>query len=534
MTGQDNAPSRHAESLPALLRANARRWPDALAVIDETGGVTFAELFQRAARVAGMLRAAGVGANARVGLLLPNGAAFLECVFGIGMLGAVAVPLSTWSTVAELAFLLNDSEVVALLASPGFGGRDLAAELKLAAAEADRPDLAGRILTPAADGSFAPHAAPLADADWRADPGADAMILYTSGSTSRPKGVRLTQQGCCENGFHIGERQGLRPGDRVLLTAPLFWSYGLANATPAAFGHGAALVLAARFDPAVAQAQVRTHRCTAIYTLPAITTALLEAPGFDPADFASLRTGLTIGTAADVQRTAVLLGVAGICNIYGATETYGNCCVTWHHWPLEKRMACQGPPLPGQVLRFRHPETGDLLPQGTQGVVEVSGRVSPGYVGAGAEQNLAAFTGDGFYRTGDMGYQDAEGNFHFVGRDSEMIKRSGINVSPSEVEQALQNLPEVAQCVVVGVPDVRTGEAIVAFVVPAAGRPVQAEAVRAALRRTLSSYKLPDHVLTVARVPLTVTGKVQRRQARDEAIRLLAAAAQGSNPEARR
>lgn len=522
MTPSGHRPTAAVNSLPALLRANADLRGDAIALLDAERSVTFGELREGAERLAAILHARGIRRGMRVGMLQGNSPAFVECVFAIGILGAVAVPFSTWSTPSELSFLLADSEVALMLVQPTFGGRDLLADVLKACRDSGRDDLLAAIMTPGREGGFGEAGGEgLAPVDWAVRPEDDAMILYTSGSTSRPKGVRLTQQGCAANGFHIGQRQGLGPGDRVFLSAPLFWSYGLANAMPATFGHGAALVLAERFDPVSAQKLIRQHRCTSIYTLPAMTEAMLADPGFDREAFESLRTGLTIGSATDLHRAAEELCVPEICNIYGATETYGNCCVTWHHWPLEKRMNCQGPPLPGQTLRFRHPETGVLLSQGEVGLVEVKGRISPGYIGASAEHNATTFTDDGFYCTGDLGYLDTEGNFHFAGRDSEMIKRSGINVSPSEVEEALQTLPEVARCCVVGVPDTRRDEAIVALVVPGPGQNVETNAIRAHLRETLSSYKLPDHVIPVATLPLTATGKIQRRQARDEAIRRL-------------
>lgn len=512
-----------ADSLTALLAQAARAWPQATAAIHGERAVTFAGLHARAEGVASLLHARGIRRGARVGLFQGNGIGFLESLFGIAALGAVAVPFSTWATVEELGFLLADSQVEAVLAQPVFLGRDLIADLRAACALEGLDTLAAALIAAGPDGSFAPGPLPLPAAARAAAPGDDALILYTSGSTSRPKGVRLAQAECCANGFHIGERQGLVPGDRVFLPVPLFWSYGAANALPAAFSHGAGLVLAERFDPETAPALIRRHGCTSLYTLPAMTNALLSAPGFDPAMLASLRTGMTIGTPADVRKATEGLGIPQICNIYGATETYGNCCVTWHHWPLEKRMDCQGPPLPGQVLRMRDPETGRIAAPGQTGLVEVSGRVSPGYTGASAAQNTAAFTEDGFYRTGDLGHLDAEGNFHFVGRASEMIKRAGINVSPSEVEVALQALDGVAQCCVLGIPDGQRDEAIVAFVVPRPGQVLAAPAIRAALAAKLSKYKLPDHVFFRPALPLTATGKVQRSQARAEAIELAAA-----------
>ena len=143
-----------------------------------------------------------------------------------------------------------------------------------------------------------------------------------------------------------------------------------------------------------------------------------------------------------------MLGARELCNIYGATETCGNCCVTWHHWPLERRARCQGPPLPGQELRFVDEETGLPVPPGAPGLVEVRGYTTRGYQGASAPLNAMAFSADGFYRTGNMGRLNADGDFVFVGRVGEMIKRAGINVSPAELEAALRRHPSVTDVAV--------------------------------------------------------------------------------------
>ena len=349
--------------------------------------------------------------------------------------------------------------------------------------------------------------------------GDDALILYTSGSTSAPKAVPLRQFALIENGFNIGERQGLAAADRVLLSAPLFWAFGGANALPATFTHGATLVLLENFDPALALAAIESEQCTAIYTLPAMTAALVRHPDYQAQRLASLRTGLTIGSAEDFLLAVEKLGATELCNIYGATETYGNCAVTWHHWPLERRAHCQGPPLPGQILRFVDEESGELVPDGTPGLTEVRGYTTLGYCGVSADQNTKAFTGDGFYRTGDMGLRNALGDFVFVGRVSEMIKRAGINVSPAEVEEVLRRHPGVQDVAVVGVPDQARGELIFAFVVPVDNVTFDLEALNQHCAKEASKYKLPDHIEECTHLPLTVTGKLQRNELKKWAVK---------------
>jgi fatty-acyl-CoA synthase len=229
-----------------------------------------------------------------------------------------------------------------------------------------------------------------------------------------------------------------------------------------------------------------------------------------------------IGSPQEVKIAAQELGAAEICNIYGATEIYGNSCVTPCEWPLERRMAGQGPPLPGVTLRIVDPETGVALETGETGALEVAGYVTPGYSGASAEHNAAAFTADGYFRTGDRGFVDREGRFHFVARDSDIIKRAGINVSPSEIESLLLAHPAVAQAAVVGTPAGERGEAIVAFVVPKPAAEISAEALQAHCRALASSYKVPDQIEIRTALPVTETGKLFRRALKEEAQRLSA------------
>jgi fatty-acyl-CoA synthase len=229
-----------------------------------------------------------------------------------------------------------------------------------------------------------------------------------------------------------------------------------------------------------------------------------------------------IGSPGEVRIAAEQLGAAQICNIYGSTEIYGNCVVTPCNWPLERRIEGQGPPLPGVRLRIVDPETGAASTVGETGALEVSGYVTPGYCGASAAHNDAAFTIDGYFRTGDLGFVDDEGGFHFVARDADIIKRAGINVSPAEIETLLLTHPGVAQAAVVGAASGERGEAIVAFVVPKPSAEIGADDLRAHCRALASSYKVPDHVELCAALPVTETGKLFRRGLRDIAESLVA------------
>ena len=268
-----------------------------------------------------------------------------------------------------------------LFAIPRFRDRDFVETIAALRASGTHPQLENVVLfgTPGGEGFEAysgigeGETLPSVPPDEGPRPTDPAVILYTSGSSNRPKAVPLDHFGMIENGFNIGERQGLVPGDRVLVSIPLFWSYGAVNAMPATLTHGATLVMQGHFEAGGALDLIERERCTAIYTLPAMTNALVAHPAFHRQRTASLRAGVTIGAPQDVIKAAQQLGAEEICNIYGATENYGNCCVTPHDWPLDKRAMCQGMPLPGVQIRIRDPETGREVRSGETGEIEVRG-----------------------------------------------------------------------------------------------------------------------------------------------------------------
>ncbi len=516
-----------SRTLPDLLCEQALRHGDYAAVISDGRVTSYAELARRAAELASGLRARGVKRGDRVGLLASNRTEWIEICFGALAAGAVLVPISTWSTQAELEFILADADVEILFSVASVGKENFVANLSELRPRLPNLRMLVMVNGTAPDEEWLCYESIFASAQIDLPPGDgpsatdDCLILYTSGSTSKPKAVRLAHYGLIENGFNIGERQGLVPSDRVFASVPMFWAYGAANALPATFTHGATLVLQERFEPGAALSVIETHQCTAIYTLPGMTSALIGHDDFNSERTRSLRTGLTIGNPQDVINAASILGAAQICNIYGSSETYGNCCVTPHDWPLERRSASQGPPLPGAHIRFIDVESGKPVMRGSAGLIEVRGYIMRGYGGQSAIHNAQIFTKDGWYRTGDIGTLTAEGEIVFLGRNSEMIKRAGINVSPAEVEDVLMQHADVAEAAVVGVPDSKRGETIIAFIVLATGASLSEDALIAHCRKVASSYKLPDRIEIRESLPCTTTGKLMRQSLKSEAAKLV-------------
>ena len=505
-----------------LLREHAGRAPERPFLVTPQSSTSYAEFDKSATRLASALLAFGIKRGKHVALLAPNGSEWLEVFFACASVGATVVPLSTWSTPREIAQILNDAKPSLMFTAHYFGARDFAhelAELKLEGNVDNFPTVF--VLGGTATDSWPswrellaerapqdPLALPPGERVSATDP---VALLYTSGSSAHPKAVPLLHAHAIENAYNIGRRQHYNYADRVLVPVPLFWSYGAANALPAILSHGATLVTLPQFEPDVALDLLEQQRCTAIYTLPAITNALLSCPGFASKRTSTLRTGLTIGAPQDVRRAADALGAAEICNIYGSTETYGNCAVTEASWPLEKRAQCQGKPLPGVALRVRDENSKALLPNGEVGALEVRGYLTPGYAGVSGEHNATSFTTDGWFVTGDLAMLNADGTVSYQGRQSEMIKRSGINVSPAEVEEVLQLLPQVGLAGVTGLTDTERGQLIIAFVVLRPGTNSDTSEILTHCKTHLSRYKVPDQLHVVESLPLTPTGKLLRK-----------------------
>lgn len=512
---QSDATRPRSRHLADLLGEMAALAPERPALISGEIEITYGELDAAVAKFAAGLEDHGLTRGGTLGLLCTNRWEWVVAAIAALRLGARVAAFNTFAKAWDLGHMLQHSNTELLVTLDGFRSADYLDTLDQlgllkGGGESVAPSVrsiftigrgAGRTTDfdqlLARDRAVASHATSAVDV---------AFLLYTSGSSARPKAVPLQHYALIENGFEIGERVGLGPDDRVWVPVPLFWAYGACNAMMATLTHGATLVLQEAFTASEALDLIERHRPTVAYLLPNIARALVEDPGFAPERVASLRTGLTLGSPSDLRMMAGDLGIEGICNIYGQTETYGNCCVTPTEWPLERRAACQGPPLPRVSVEIRA-RAGVSLPAGEVGEIHVAGYVTPGYVDA--PDALSPIGADGFFATGDLGFLDEEGCLHFVARDNEMIKTGGINVSPLEVEEYLALHDAVREVAVIGVEDERATEVVVAFAVIDAG--TSGEELRAWCAEGLAAYKVPARIYVVDELDRTETGKVSRR-----------------------
>jgi fatty-acyl-CoA synthase len=529
-----------ARTLGALLDEMTALRPHAEAVVFQGRRLTYGELSERSTTLARALLGTGVERGDRIALLLPNRPEWLIAAFAAARLGAVTVAISTFSTPREIAWTLEHARPRVLITMEAYRGRpylgavtDLCPELTRAAPATWRserwPELRAVVSVEGRrpegahgwDDLFAGAAevrpAALTTAQTAVTPSDVAFVLYTSGSTATPKGVMLAHGALIANGFDIGERMRLTGADRLWLSVPLFWSFGSANALPAIFTHGGTLVLQESFEAGEALALLEHERCSVYYGMANMARAILEHPDRRRAGLASMRTGLTIGLPEDVQMTMEAVNAPELCNVYGLTETYGNCAVTDAHDSRDLRLTTQGRPLPGMQIRAVEAGTGRPLPPGEVGELRVRGYLTPGYYRE-PEQTRAAFDPEGWLITGDLGLLRPDGRVSFRGRLKEMIKTGGANVAPLEVEAVLMSHAAVKQAYVVGVPDQARGEVGVAAIELREGVDATAEALTAWCRERLASYKVPARIVfrKADEFPRTATGKVQKPRLREE------------------
>jgi len=494
------------------------------------------------------LFATGVRPGDRVAILATNSAEWLISAFSALRLGAVVVPVNTWFKTRELQYVLEHSDASVLVLMPSFRRQNFLEELyticpELRGCPSTAPLGTRTHALPGLKAVFGisedrlPGVAPwtaLADAASDVDVAAVerteasvspedlALLVYTSGSTAFPKAVQIHHGLWIDNGWAIGERMNIVPEDRFWLGLPLSFAFGIVNLVGNAITHGASIVVQEYFEAELSFRTLSTSGSTVLYASPNMIIDLANSVARNDWPLPRLKKGCTFGPP-EVIRMAAGLGVQQMCNGYGGTEVYGWATLTPATDHFEVRMSSQGPPLPTQEVRVVDPETHEILPVGSIGVLCVRGAVTTGYA-KDPKATAAAFDADGFYVSGDLGYVDAEGYIHFVGRGSDMIKTGGINVSPAEVEDVLQRHPAVRQAHVVGLPDAIAGELIVAVIERTAiATALSGDELQEFVRAQLADYKVPHLVLffSDADLPRTSTGKVPKRLLRERVLAIL-------------
>jgi long-chain acyl-CoA synthetase len=499
-----------------VLPSSAAERGDKAALVAGDRTLTYRELDDRARRVAGALHEAGVRKGDRVALLLGNVPEFVEALHGIWRLGAVVAPLNVMLTSEEAGYVLADAEASAVVTDPRFLPTVLAA--RDGVAQLDHVLVTGGGPAPSGTSSYEealerapePPAVEVTDEDL-------ALLAYTAGTTASPKGAMLTHGNLLANLDQMAEVPALAEAetDVVLLALPLFHIYALNVVLGITIREGATAVLVERFDPAGTLELVERHGVTILFGAPPMFAAWLQAAGQRTFDVSSVR--LAVSGAAPLPGEVLgafreRFGIE-IWEGYGLTETAP--AVTTNALGTEAKPNSIGLVLPGVDVRLVD-EGGEEVEDGDPGEIVVRGpNVFQGYWHR-AEETAEAFR-DGWLRTGDVAYRDEDGYLFIVDRTKDLIIVSGFNVFPKEVEDAIARHPKVAEVVVLGVPDERTGEAVKALIVPRAGETLTEDEVLEHCRETLARFKWPRIVEMVDSLPKHVTGKVLRRALREEA-----------------
>jgi long-chain acyl-CoA synthetase len=489
-------------NLASLLTKGAGRTPGAPAIRLGDVELGYGELDDRSARLATLLREKGFQQGDRVGVMLPNVPEFPIAYYGVLRAGGIVVPMNVLLKRREISFYLEDSGAKLLLAWHGFAG------------EADEGAAgAGAEMIEVEPASFAETLAELEPTPGLADTAEDdtAVILYTSGTTGKPKGAELTHM----NLFHNADVSSrttseISQGDVVLGALPLFHSFGQTVSMNASLKVGACLTLVPRFDPGEALATMQRDGVTHFYGVPTMYGALLHHPGRESFDTSSLRICITGGASMPVE---VLRGFedafgAKVMEGYGLSETSPVACS--NHPDRERKAGSIGTPIEGVEMQVVD-EDDNPVAQGEVGEIVIRGHnIMKGYWQR-PDATAEAMRG-GWFHSGDMARTDEDGYFYIVDRKKDLIIRGGYNVYPREVEEVLYEHPKIREAAVVGVPHDEWGEEIGAAVVLHDGEELDPKEVSAYVKERIAAYKYPRVVWFLDDLPKGPTGKILKRE----------------------
>jgi fatty-acyl-CoA synthase len=528
--GASNVPLL-GETIGANLERVVARSPQAEALVCRHQRVRwgYRELNERVDALARGLVAAGLQVGDRVGLWSPNCAEWVLVQFATAKAGVVLVNVNPAYRAMELEFALRQSGCRMLVAARSFKTSDYVA--MIADVRGELPDLERVVLLgspeweqlAAGEQATADELRARADALQFDDP---INIQYTSGTTGVPKGATLSHHNILNNGYFVAEVCGYSEADRVCIPVPFYHCFGMVVGNLGCCTHGACIVIPGpSFEPRAVLEAVAAERCTSLYGVPTMFIAELAEPDFGSFDLTSLRTGIMAGSpcpAEIMKRVIAEMHIEEVTICYGMTETSPVSTQTARGDDLERRIGTVGRVHPHVEIKLVDPICGRTVNRGETGELCTRGySVMVGYWQEPAK-TAEAIDRAGWMHTGDLATMDNAGYLQIVGRSKDLIIRGGENVYPRELEEFLYTHPGVADVQVVGIPDERYGEDIVAFVRPQAGAQLDEDALREHCRKHIAHYKVPRHVRFVSEFPMTVTGKVQKFKLREQAIAELA------------
>lgn len=526
-----NSPALLEVTIGANFAATATTFASRDALVDVAAGRrwTYAELLHDVRALATGLLQAGIGVGDRIGIWAPNRWEWVLTQYATAEIGAILVTVNPAYRSRELGYALEQSGVKMLIAAPGFKDADYAqmlaevapdcAELRdVTIMDSDRWDeLAGVDIDPAA----------LRARSARLTPTDPINIQYTSGTTGYPKGVTLSHRNILNNGYLVGELLDYTERDRICIPVPFYHCFGMVMGNLAATSHGACMVIPAPgFDPAATLRAVHDECCTSLYGVPTMFIAELGLPDFAEYRLDSLHTGIMAGSPCPVEvmrRVIERMHMPEVAICYGMTETAPVSTQTRSGDSLERRVATVGQVGPHLEIKVVDPVTGATLPRDVAGEFCTRGySVMSGYWNE-PEKTAEVIDGDGWMHTGDLASMDAFGYVRITGRIKDIVVRGGENISPREIEEFLYTHPDIVDGHVIGVPDERYGEELMAVVKLRDGAStLTVESLREFCAGRIARFKIPRYLWIVEDFPMTVTGKVRRAEMRARAVEYLA------------
>ena len=518
------------ETIDANLRKALARFPDREVLVDVAAGrrFTYREVDAAVDELAGALLARGIAKGERVGIWAPNCAEWFLVQYATARIGAILVNINPAYRTHELEYVLRQAAIGTLIAAPSFKTSDYRAMIAEVRPGLDTlrdvvfigDETWDALLADAAQVSandIAQRSAELAFDD-------AINIQYTSGTTGFPKGATLSHHNILNNGYFVGEGMSYTEADRICVPVPFYHCFGMVMGNLAATSHGACVVIPApAFDPAATMRAVQDEKCTSLYGVPTMFIAELALPDFPTYDLSSLRTGCMAGSPCPVEvmkRVITEMNMEEVTIAYGMTETSPVSTQTRKDDSLERRTGTVGRVHPHVEVMVVDPETD--LPVETGAPGELCTRGYSVMIGYWDEpEKTAEVLRRGWMHTGDLATMDDDGYVNIVGRIKDMVIRGGENVYPREIEEFLYTHPDIVDAQVIGVPDDKYGEELMAWVRLREGAALDADGLREFCAGKLAHFKIPRYVHVVDEFPMTVTGKVRKVEMREKAISIL-------------
>ena len=512
------------KTLSQALRDRAAETPegDALIVRHQNARLTWRQLDDTVTRTARGLAGLGLDPGTRAGIWASNCLEWVLLQYAAARAGVILVNVNPAYRSHELRYVLRKSHIRALFLHE----RDARADYRAILAESRNGDALPleHVVWLGTDswssmlehGGGVPHPEP-------ADPHAVANIQYTSGTTGAPKGVMLTHYNLLNNGAAMARGLKATADDRICAPVPLYHCFGSVIGSMVSVTSGAALILPSpQFDARATLEAVAAERATALYGVPTMFIAELTHPEFQTFDLSSLRTGVMAGAPCPIETMHSVverMHIPELTIVYGQTETSPGLTMSAADAPLEIRVTTVGLALPNTEIKIANPETGACVPVGEQGELCARGyMVMKGY-DADPEATAKAIDAEGWLHTGDLAAMRPDGYFSFRGRAKDVIIRGGENIYPREVEDFLHTHAKIADVYVVGLPDARLGETVLAWIQLKPGEEATAEEIRDFCRGKIAYFKIPQYVRFVSEFPMTVSKKVQKFLIREQEIR---------------